>query len=347
VASCGQTDTSEKGAGSELLPGLIACGLPDGPVAVFWGTDQGVGPPSDMSGAPQGADIWSITAEGQVAQITDDERSFEPRLSPDGERLYFTRGPGGILGGGTAPATEAWVRDLATGEERLLLEMAESDIKNVSGSPNGNMLAFTASATGEQRVYLLDITAPGAEPTLIPLPPDEDGRQNGTVEPAWDLQGRRLAYLAYETRQWVGRSWTVRVFDLETRDDVAIYQPDGEPPSNLRSLDWSADGRSVHFIESAEPVDGAAQGQDVVSISIENRERNVVARDVTGYGVAALTADGGTLAAIGYPGERPSAPVLTVSRLGEVEVKDMPVRLSYADVLHVARCAIPGSDVSP
>lgn len=338
VSSCGDARGPAESGPAALLPGLQPCDLPDGPVAVFWGTDEGEGFPRDEPGAPHGADVWSITADGRVEALTDDQRSFDPWLSVDGQRVYFTRGPGGLSGGGPAPPTEAWVRDLATGEERLLFE-TEPEVKDLRESPDGERLVYAAPEGGEERLHLVDLAAPG-EPTVLPTAAGAGGIFQGQNEPTWSPDGSRLAYLAYETDESQQRWDSVHMLDVKTLTDTVIYRP--EDPVMLRNLDWTKDGGSLLLSESPGPVFGVEPQDDAIRIDVATGERSVVATGV-GYGVTALTADGSLVASVAShaaPGAPPDDPMLKTWDGDETAVSQLPVDLSFATSLAVADCAL-------
>ena len=69
----------------------------------------------------------------------------EPRLAPDGRRLFFVsdRGAGGPQGGpGPVPGQQLWMLPLDGGEPHALTRLEEGAVSEPLPSPDGAHLAF-------------------------------------------------------------------------------------------------------------------------------------------------------------------------------------------------------------
>lgn len=351
ASACGVERPTDATDEQGLLPGLTSCGGADSPVAAFWAGDKGDGWPGGGPTSPEGGDIWVITADGAVTAITDDARSRDPSPSSDGQRLYFNRSEGGIVVGAAAPASEAWVHDVATGSEQMLFALAEPTTEHLGRlveSPDGSTIAYSAALgtleSARQRLYVVDRLRPD-EPTQLPSP-DID-LFTGQVEPVWHPDGTTLAYLYYEINQAQTPTWAIRLLDVKTNKDRLLYTY-GEP-SRMHGLDWSLDGQSLLVME--EPLEPAEQGQPVgnvvVSIDVATGARTEltdrIALDAT-YSDAAGT----TLSAVGVPFTQlnsdsalPSLLTWHVTNGPSSESADpLPVDFAFAADLSIARCAL-------
>ena len=349
VAGCGaeavqDADGNERGA----LDGLDVCGSPDGPIAAFWGSDEGAGFPDDSEGAPTGGDIWTVTVDGRVTAVTDDARSRDPSLSDDAQRLYFTRSDGGLDGGVASPGTELWVLDLATGEQSLIFDTGEDTqgIVDIEESPDGSTLAFTAHVgdpeTARPRAYVLDLERLG-EPTELPLPPvDEKYRWQSQASPTWGPDGS-LAYVFEESDNSTGIKSSVRVVNLETGEDTFLYQAPDER-SYVLGLRWVPDGSALIAVAQG---DESQEGYDAISIDAETGQRSVLVSTVPDR-VTDASRDSSAISSIGLTFEQinnpqlPQQPVITTWIAGEATTQEIPVQLSFATQLTVADCSHRG-----
>lgn len=341
VAGCGTLDSAET---STLPESLDACGDVDTPVAAFWGNDEGIGWPGRGPESPSGGDIWTITAEGSIRAVTDDARSRDPALSWDGERLYYNRSPGGVLGGAAAPGTEAWMLNLSTGESEKLFEVLDPEhesIGKLAESPDGASLAYSAAIgspdAARERLYLISLDAPGSPKELLP---PQYSLFDGQVEPAWSPDGNQLAYVYYQYDQENNSEWSIRIRDVASSAERVLYS--AIKNARLSGLHWSPDGQAVLATEEAGSV-----GRTAILIDVFSGEWMDVAQ--VGLEATFLSADGSLIGAIQVPsndldaaGSEPA--LVTWEAMGEntepTTIESFPVRFAFAADLAIATCAL-------
>lgn len=344
AGGCGPEAVSDQaGEGASLLTDLTTCGgPPEAPVAAFWGSTDGEGFPDDSPGAPTGGDIWTISADGHVKQLTADDRSRDPSFSDDAQRLYFTRSDGGLSAGVAAPGHELWVRDLASGEESLLFatDTRTQGVSDIEESPDGSAVAFVANVGSPRdtrpRVYVLDLVDQ-SDIAEVALPAvSEQLRFPFQLSPTWSPDGARLAYVLQGEASTTLQS-SVHVFDVDMAEDSELYTV----PDPLRDLQWSPDGRSILAIE---PTPLGQDGFTAISINAETGQRSVLV-DVVPERVTFAGSDRQLLAAVGLTfeqidnGSREQEPVLTTWIDGEATTQTLPVHLSFAAHLTIADCS--------
>jgi hypothetical protein len=101
-------------------------------------------------------------------------------------------------------------------------------------SPNGQWLAYTSDSLGQEEVFVMPFSQPGAAVRVSP---------NGGGEPVWARTGRELFYLEGSSMMSVAVQTGVTFsFSPPTRlFDAAPYRRSEQPPS----YDVAADGRFV------------------------------------------------------------------------------------------------------
>ena len=136
--------------------------------------------------------VW-VNRQGQSSEVTGDRGSYEfPRVSPDGTRVSFQEGEGGIL--------SPWVIDLERGT-RTRITTAEGFNNKPEWTPDGTQISFANNRTGPWNLYskLVD----GDAPATPMLPSD------GTNFPyAWSPNGQLLAFSDY-TPETAGDIWII------------------------------------------------------------------------------------------------------------------------------------------
>ena len=193
----------------------------------------------------------------------------DPRMSPDGTRIAFTR---------------VWI-DAADDEYRTALSLVEPDgtVRPVTygprdaqprWSPDGRSLAFVRSPGGKEpaQLFVLPIEGGGEAARVCRL-------AKGASEPAWSPDGRRLAFLSetnpaldepenVKPRHEPGRIVTRPVFrmdnegflDLEHMSQVWVVEreqgtarPLTGGPFACGPPQWSVDGRRILFVSDRRP----------------------------------------------------------------------------------------------
>lgn len=345
VSACGTEGLPNEAPQPALFDGLADCGVPDSPIAAFWGSDEGVGVPGRNADSPTGGDIWGITADGRVAAITNDAKSRDPWLSDDGRRLYFTRSAGGIVAGAAAPGIEVWVRELASGEETMLFRadtnVEGTEVSAPEGSPDGKSVAFQAPAGQlmQQYVYVMT-TEPIGEPVQIPMPAST-GRIHGQREPTWSSDGSELAYVYHEVDDLGQIFSSIRIVNLLSNAERSLYAP--AEPVSLLELDWTPDGSALLAEERSTLASGTSEGSTVVSIDSTSGERSVLATQV---GVpTTLSSSGGAVTGIGTlrswsnETEIAKTPELMTWGSDSTSRRELPSRFAFATSLTIADCS--------
>jgi Tol biopolymer transport system component/imidazolonepropionase-like amidohydrolase len=246
-------------------------------------------------------EVIKITAGVPNSQIRlSSGGGFAPEVSPDGRWLAFGRKlPNGTLnfrGHSFGPRTALWLRDLETGEERIVMDPIEFDhsdggdggvLPGYSWAPDGGSIFITQGG----KIRRVDVA--DGEVSTIPFTArvhrviseqayqsfaitDEAFRAKflrwHTVSP----DGRRLAF------QGVGRVWVMELPDGTPRR----VTPDSFEPFEY-SPTWSPDGQSLVFTSADEEARG-----HVWSVSASGGEPRQLTIDVGEYLNPAFSADG-------------------------------------------------------
>ena len=130
--------------------------------------------------------LYRIDADGSNPTLIGDPDVFdyEPKISPDGTKVLFQRWFGD---GQAAPLL---VADLATGEERTVME---SGGLNPAWSPDGSRIVMQTDPSGAG-IWgpLITITADGDPASEVELYPG--GAERGGFKPAYSPDGSRVAF---------------------------------------------------------------------------------------------------------------------------------------------------------
>lgn len=220
-------------------------------------------------------DVLRIT-EGSERGPGGDSRlssggGFAPRVSPDGRWLAFGRrlasGTISFKGRELGPRTALWLRDLATGQERLLVDPTERDLQENGSDWTGRLPGYAWSRDGQQiyiatggRLRRVDVASGRID--VVPFrarverrisaqayaPVRIDDADDFEVRflrwPAVAADGRRAAFQA------VGRVWIMDLPEGRPRQAVAptferhqyapAFSPDGQW---LAFTSWTDDER--------------------------------------------------------------------------------------------------------
>jgi dipeptidyl aminopeptidase/acylaminoacyl peptidase len=161
-------------------------------------------------------------ATGKAAKgihLPDRPDASEVTWSPDGMQLAYTA-PGGL-----------YVLDVATGESRRI-DYCGIDMLGctLAWSPDGSRIAV---ARGPSPLELIDPTS--GESTTLETP-------EGTVQPTWSPDGRRIAFQAIEGFGTDPQHARLYVINRDGSDLRLLVEMDAVDPS------WSPDGSTIAFI---------------------------------------------------------------------------------------------------
>jgi Tol biopolymer transport system component len=195
--------------GSELRlltsgPGIheIPSWSPDGDWLAYDSADVGLDDPAFRT------TLWRVGADGSGAALLGDAETFdvEPRLSPDGSRVAFMR-----VHPEADWASEIVVRDLASGEERVVVPR-EVPAEHPEWSPDGGSLVFNGSdfAPNAATIYRFDLDEPDAEPVVLL---DKATGEWGGVKPVYSPDGSHIVFVCVEAD--------------EPEDGICIMDADG------------------------------------------------------------------------------------------------------------------------
>ena len=198
---------------------------------------------------------------GGLRQLTRWRVDSEPRLSPDGSRIAFTRGSGSY----TASRPESvYLIGGASGGRRLV--GAGSD---ASWSPDGRRLAYIDHVRVESK------RSPAIDRVVVF---DVDSRTRTSVatgtSPAWSPDGERIAFMRYTfsraTHGWEIGSSSLLTMRADGADVHELTSTSGE--TRLFAPAWSPDGKTIvvsgdtdygDFAEFVDPTSGATRRLDV------------------------------------------------------------------------------------
>lgn len=329
VTACGPLAS---GPLSEASAG-VGCGGPDGLLGVFHASTELIGPATDYE-IP--LDVWVLGADGAVTRVTDDAASFDPSVSDDGARIYFSRTPGGIGDSGAPPPSEAWMLDRTTGAQTLLFEAP--NVRAVRESPSGDRVAYLAFVDGANRLFVTDL--PGGEPTALPAP-TRPGFYQAQYDPVWSPDGSRLAYIEIATTTSDSYE-AVQVVDLRTGSHAVLYS--AKAGVSLIGLGWPGKGNDLVVTES----NGLAG--TAFAVDVKTKEIRTLAERVYNPVDAAAT-DLSILVEFGIPFEQAQTPdgqpILRILRgTNNVETLELSVRFENVNAgeLMILDCALIQSE---
>ncbi len=281
---------------------------PDGSQLYFHQlTEETDAAPNALAGAWM---VYRLTlATGVVEPVLGAPGGIAPRLCEDGVSLAFARRlPGASLtyrGQSIAPRTAIWLKDLRTGDERIVADPVEFDFSEEGAHYQAGLLlpryawlpgcsGIVASQGGRPHVFARDgvrqprrisfrapVERQVVEPTQEAQPIDDgDVRARAILTPRLSPDGRTLAFHAF------GRIW---LKDLETGVQRRLT------PDSFRHLEyapsWSPDGREIAFASWDETERGA-----IWRVRSSGGAPQRVTRAAGDYMQPAWSADGHTLA---------------------------------------------------
>lgn len=129
-------------------------------------------------------DVFTLRG-GKEHQLTRDQASYHPSISPDGRRIVFTRGLGESLECCGFERTQLYVMDADGTDQRPLLDH-ERDT-SPSWSPRGDQIAFTRRV-GTASHDLMVVPVAGGSPRAVAR-----GVLSGST-PVWSPDGTTIAW---------------------------------------------------------------------------------------------------------------------------------------------------------
>jgi TolB protein len=131
----------------------------------------------------QNFNLWVADADGESAQsaLNSAEPIISPAWSPTGNHLAYVSFE--------ARKPTIYVHEVSTGKRRLVANFKGSN-SAPAWSPDGRYLAVTLSRDGGSQLFLLDLTAPGAEPRRL--------IQSGSIdtEPIFTADGQSILFVS-------------------------------------------------------------------------------------------------------------------------------------------------------
>ena len=127
--------------------------------------------------------LWVADADGEGAQsaLRSSEPIISPSWSPNGNQLAY------VSFESRKPVV--YVHDVDSGKRRLVANFKGSN-SAPSWSPDGKTLALTLSRDGGAQIYLMDASAPGAEPRRLA------SSQAIDTEPTFSADGKTVYFVS-------------------------------------------------------------------------------------------------------------------------------------------------------
>ncbi|SOD78903.1 amidohydrolase family protein [Spirosoma fluviale] len=192
-------------------------------------------------------DLWLLTKGSKVPERLTQGQSMEvePGWSPDGSKLTYVSDRNGNM--------DVWIRDLKTGQDRLLVDMAD-DLHYPIWSPDGSKIAFYQSdprnAWGRSTLFVADVTYTAD----VTAPKTRKLHESLFVpsQASWSPDGKTLAVSAlhpYSSRYREGVS-EVLLLSFDGKNDRYVSPA---PNHSLATRGqngpiWSPDGTKMAYV---------------------------------------------------------------------------------------------------
>jgi dipeptidyl aminopeptidase/acylaminoacyl peptidase len=184
-------------------------------------------------------------------------RRYQPALdfSPDGSEIAYSTNTSGQF--------NLWRQPSDGGYPRQLTVYSDNAVREISWSPDGETILFTADHQGDEFTRPHLIPAKGGRPEQVTGEPDVR-YYLGAID-AWSPNGRYFAYAAND-REPIDQD--VLIYDTQTGHIQRPLAGDG----NFTPLVWSPDGKYLTAVEFRSNTDQVAY-----IISVDGREVRAVA----------------------------------------------------------------------
>ncbi|GAB3032154.1 amidohydrolase family protein [Spirosoma pulveris] len=192
-------------------------------------------------------DLWLLTKGNKVPERLTKGQSMEvePGWSADGTKLTYVSDRNGNM--------DVWIRDLKTGQDRLLVDMAD-DLHYPTWSPDGSKIAFYQSdprnAWGRSTLYAADVTYTAD----VTVPKTRKLHESLFVpsQASWSPDGKTIAVSAlhpYSSRYREGVS-EVLLLSFDGKNDRYVSPA---PNHSLATRGqngpvWSPDGTKMAYV---------------------------------------------------------------------------------------------------
>lgn len=277
---------------------------PDGKRIAFLADRSTVAP---GGGAAGGAQIWLIHADGGEAEkLTSEENGAQSfRWSPDGKQIAFvTRDTpkdkadrdkkkkdkfDTITVDRDLIYSHLWTINLDSKEKKRLTE-GEFSASSPQWSPDGKLIAYSASKTSSQESAWTDISEFSNSEVFVISSTGGAARKLTTnpgpdSNPQWSPDGKWIAYNSSESN-WAAKS------------NVMVVSPEADSPKNLtadfiesaQGISWSADGKAIYFSS------GVGMYSHIYSVPVAGGKAAQVTKGNRNFGQYDLSADGKVLA---------------------------------------------------
>ena len=226
--------------------------------------------------------IYTVPASGgNATQVTSQGDTFNPRWSPDGERIYFK-------------LEDSIVSVPSDGGELSISPIdADSNFSLSWGgnavSPDGKKIVFPASIrdnkkdTKKRGIYTIPVE--GGEPKQLTISPGQDRF------PCWSPDGKLIAFIRYSDASWnEKKNDYIRNICIVSAEGGEVKQLTSESHRvQWATIAWSPDGKSIAYY---------SEDKTIRVIPVQGGEPRIVAKvnEVSGWSEMDWSRDGKKLA---------------------------------------------------
>jgi len=192
------------------------------------------------------ADLYSMPLSGGSAsrRTATGDAELDPALSPNGQRLAFTRLAG-------EPAPKVWVSGANgsnPGRATPAVGFSGSTEASPSWAPDNARLVYMSTRDGSANLYILNVAAGTTSPLLADV-------FSAYVEPAWSPDGQWIAFVS--NRDGPTNIYRVHVDTREVERLTNRAEPDGQPAwlpdGRIVFTSWSGNETRLRWLDPSEP----------------------------------------------------------------------------------------------